>query len=51
MVPYLLKTDDNPDGVPLEEIQQFDRQIRDDRRGFWQHSANIFTVLILLTVP
>jgi pimeloyl-ACP methyl ester carboxylesterase len=34
MVPYMLKTDDNPDGVPLEEIQQFDRQIRDDRPGF-----------------
>jgi len=34
MVPCLLKTDDNPDGVPLEEIQQFDRQIRDDRPGF-----------------
>ena len=34
MVPYMLKTDNNPDGVPLEEIQQFDRQIRDDRPGF-----------------
>lgn len=33
-VPYMLKTDDNPDGIPLEEIQQFDRQIRDDRAGF-----------------
>ena len=33
-VPYLLKTEDNPDGVPLDEIQQFDRQIRDDRPGF-----------------
>ncbi|HEX5154831.1 MAG TPA: alpha/beta hydrolase [Parafilimonas sp.] len=34
MVPSLLQTDSNPDGVPLEEIQDFDRQIREDRPGF-----------------
>jgi len=34
MMPYLPKTDDNPDGIPPEEIQEFDRQIRDDRPGF-----------------
>ena len=33
-VPYLLKTDDNPEGVPFEEIQESDHQIRDDRAGF-----------------
>jgi pimeloyl-ACP methyl ester carboxylesterase len=34
MMPYLPKTDDNPNGIPPEEIQEFDRQIRDDRPGF-----------------
>ena len=34
VVPYLLKTDDNPEGVPIEEFQQFDEQIRNDRPGF-----------------
>jgi pimeloyl-ACP methyl ester carboxylesterase len=34
VVPYMLKTDDNPDGVAMEDIQQFDEQIRNDRAGF-----------------
>ena len=34
VVPYMLKTDDNPEGVPIEQIQEFDQQIREDRPGF-----------------
>jgi pimeloyl-ACP methyl ester carboxylesterase len=36
VVPYMLKTDDNPDGVPIEEFQQFDNSIRQDRIDFLQ---------------
>lgn len=34
VIPYMLKTEDNPDGVPLEMFQQFEQQIRDDRPAF-----------------
>lgn len=34
VIPYMLKTDNNPDGVPLEQIQEFEKQIRTDRPGF-----------------
>ena len=34
VVPFMLKTEDNPDGVPLEEFEEFDKSIRDDRPGF-----------------
>lgn len=34
VVPYMLKTDDNPDGVPPEMFREFEQQIRDDRPGF-----------------
>ena len=36
VVPYMLQTDDNPDGVPLEEFQGFDSSIRGDRAAFLQ---------------
>lgn len=34
IVPYLLKTDDNPEGVPQEMFDEFETQLRDDRPKF-----------------
>lgn len=34
IVPYMLQTDDNPDGTPLEVFEEFDEKIRKDRPGF-----------------
>ena len=34
IVPYMLKTDDNADGVPFEMFQEFENKIRDDRHAF-----------------
>lgn len=34
IAPYLLKTDDNPDGVPEEMIQEIASSIQEDRAGF-----------------
>jgi pimeloyl-ACP methyl ester carboxylesterase len=42
VVPYMLKTDDNNEGVPLEMFQQFDQQIRDDRPAFLANFAKQF---------
>lgn len=36
IIPYMLKTEDNPDGVPLEMFQEFEEKIRDDRHAFLQ---------------
>ncbi len=34
IVPYMLKTEDNPDGVPSQQFVEFDQQIRKDRPAF-----------------
>lgn len=34
IIPYLLKTDDNPEGVPQEMFDEFETQLRDDRPKF-----------------
>ncbi|HVZ96902.1 MAG TPA: alpha/beta hydrolase [Chitinophagaceae bacterium] len=36
VVPFMLKTHDNPDGVPKEMFRQFDEAIRNDRQAFLQ---------------
>ena len=36
IIPYMLKTQDNPEGVPLEMFEQFEEKIRDDRHAFLQ---------------
>ena len=36
VVPYMLKTDDNPDGVPEETLQQIAAGIRKDRYNFFR---------------
>ena len=42
VVPYMLKTDDNPEGVALEEFQGFDNNIRQDRSAFLQDFGKHF---------
>lgn len=34
IIPYMLKTDDNPEGVPQEMFDEFETQLRDDRPKF-----------------
>jgi non-heme chloroperoxidase len=38
VVPYMLKTEDNPDGVPEEQFQQMRDGIRQDRAKFFRHT-------------
>lgn len=38
IVPYMLKTDDNPDGVPSETLQSIGEGIRKDREDFFRNT-------------
>jgi non-heme chloroperoxidase len=40
--PLLLKTDDNPEGLPMEALDGFRAAIQADRYGFWKEFCNIF---------
>ena len=51
VVPYMLKTDDNPDGVSIEEFQEFDNNIRQDRAGFLQEFAKHFYGVNFISRP
>ncbi len=51
VVPYMLKADDNPEGVSLEDIQQFEEQIRKDRPGFLSTFGKQFYGIGLLSHP
>ncbi len=51
VVPYMLKTDDNAEGVPIEEIQKFDEQIRDDRPAFLATFGKTFYGVGFLSHP
>lgn len=51
VVPFMLKTDDNPEGVPLEEIQEFDQQIRNDRAGFLETFGKHFYGVNFISHP
>lgn len=42
VVPYMLKTDDNPDGVQAEDFQEFDNNIRQDHAAFFQNFGKHF---------
>ncbi len=42
IVPFMLQTDDNPEGVPLEQFQEFDSNIRSDRPAFLQNFGKQF---------
>ncbi len=51
VVPYMLKTDDNPDGTPLEVFQDFDNKMRDDRPAFIQTFGKQFYGANILSHP
>jgi pimeloyl-ACP methyl ester carboxylesterase len=51
IVPYMLKTDDNPDGTPAEVFAEFDQQIRDDKAGFFTSFGKAFYGVGLLNHP
>lgn len=51
VVPYLLKTDDNPEGVPLEMFQEFESSIRDDRHAFLETFFKHFFGINILSHP
>lgn len=42
VTPYMLKTDDNPDGVPEEQLKQITDAIKNDRPGFMENFAKGF---------
>ena len=42
IVPYMLKTEDNPDGVPAETFADFKSSIADDREAFFKGFAGDF---------
>jgi non-heme chloroperoxidase len=51
VVPYMLKTDDNPDGVPREQLEDFKTQIREDRFAFLQSLAKTLYGVGLVSSP
>jgi len=51
VVPYMLQTEDNPAGVLLEEFQQFDEQIREDRPAFLSAFAKHFYGVNFISHP
>ena len=51
VIPYLLKADDNPEGVPIEDVQQFDEQIRNDRPGFLSGFGKYFYGVNFISRP
>ncbi|TZG29483.1 alpha/beta fold hydrolase [Sphingomonas montanisoli] len=51
VVPFLLKRDDNPDGVPLNVFDDMKAEIRKDRFGFLQTFAKTFYGVGLVSKP
>ncbi|MEP6513877.1 MAG: alpha/beta hydrolase [Parafilimonas sp.] len=51
IVPYMLKTDDNPDGVPEEKMNEMLEQIEKDRIGFLDTFGKQFFGVNLLSHP
>jgi non-heme chloroperoxidase len=51
VVPYLLKTDDNPDGVDREALEDMKTQIRKDRFAFLQSFAKQFYGVGMVSSP
>lgn len=48
VTPFMLKTADNPDGLPKETFDDFIRQLRQDRPAFLGHFAKLFYGVSLL---
>ena len=51
IVPYLLKTPDNPDGVPQEGLEEIAAGIRDDRAAFFQTFFRNFYGVGMISQP
>jgi non-heme chloroperoxidase len=51
VVPYMLKTNDNPDGVPQEMFDQFVQKLKDDRPGFLDQFGKIFYGVNIIKHP
>ncbi len=51
VTPFLLKTDDNPDGVPQEKFDQRAETIREDRMAFLEDFGKTFYGVGMLTKP
>ncbi|MBD8677213.1 alpha/beta fold hydrolase [Sphingomonas sp. CFBP 13720] len=51
VVPYMLKTDDNPDGVPQEQLQEIADNIKSDRPKFFRTFFDQFYGVGFITSP
>lgn len=51
VVPYMLKTDDNPDGVPQEAFDEMGKKMTDDRPAFLEGFNKDFFGVSLLSHP
>lgn len=51
VVPYMLKTNDNPDGVPQEMFDQFVQKLKDDRPEFLDQFGKIFYGVNIIKHP
>jgi len=51
IIPFMLKTEDNAEGVPLEMFQEFDQQIRNDRPAFLENFSKQFYGVGFLSRP
>lgn len=51
IVPYMMKTDDNPDGVPVEMFNEFEVKLREDRHAFLETFFKQFFGVGFLTHP
>ena len=51
VVPYMLQTEDNPDGVPQEVFDGMTKQMIDDRPGFLENFNNDFYGVSMLSHP
>jgi pimeloyl-ACP methyl ester carboxylesterase len=51
VVPFMLKTDDNPEGIPQDVFDDFIDQIREDRPAFFSNFAKLFYGVSFLNKP
>ncbi|HEX9978965.1 MAG TPA: alpha/beta hydrolase [Flavobacterium sp.] len=51
ITPFLLKTDDNPDGTPKEEFDEMARQLRKDRMEFLESFGKMFYGVNMVNHP
>jgi non-heme chloroperoxidase len=49
--PFMLQTEDNPDGIPKEEFDKMAKQMRDDRIGFLDGFGKDFFGVTMLNKP